>query len=135
MSRIFFDKNEPLYGRNTGKIELLPFTTSLVKDVFQAADPKGNGRDLLALWAMTGGVARYVEIFADNGAWTRKAMLKTVFGVSSSYVDEGRVALGEEFGKDCGVYFSILSAIAAGRTSYAEIKGRNGDRPRRDPAK
>jgi len=122
MNRIFFNKNEPLYGRNTGKIELHPFTTSLVKDVFQAAAPKGGGRDLLALWTMTGGVARYVEIFADNGAWTRKAMLKTVFGVSSSYVDEGRVALGEEFGKDCGVYFSILSAIAAGQTSYAEIK-------------
>jgi len=122
MNRIFFDKNEPLYGRNTGKIELRPFTPFEVKSVFLSGAPKGSNRDLLALWAMTGGVARYVEIFADNGAWTRKAMLKTVFGLSTSYVDEGRVALGEEFGKDCGVYFSILSAIASGRTSYAEIK-------------
>lgn len=122
MNRIFFDKNEPLYGRNTGKIELMPFTTSLLKDVFRQLNPQGSNRDLLALWAMTGGVARYVEIFVDNDALTRKAMLETVFGISSSYVDEGLVALGEEFGKDCGVYFSILSAIASGRTSYAEIR-------------
>lgn len=122
MNRIFFDNTEPLYGRNTGKIELLPFTTSLLKDVFRRQNPHGTNRDLLALWAMTGGVARYVEIFVDDDALSRPAMLETVFGLSSSYVDEGRVALGEEFGKDCGVYFSILSAIASGRTSYAEIR-------------
>ena len=122
MNRIFFDNTEPLYGRNTGKIELLPLTTSLLKDIFHRQNPQGANRDLLALWAMTGGVARYVEIFVDDDALSRPAMLKTVFGLSSSYVDEGRVALGEEFGKDCGVYFSILSAIASGRTSYAEIR-------------
>ena len=75
-----------------------------------------------ALWTLTGGVARYVELLLDAKAFTRKKMLETVFGLSSAYVDEGKVVLGQEFGKDCGVYFSILSAIAAGRTSYAEIR-------------
>ena len=126
MNRIFFSQNEPLYGRNTGKISLQPFSTSLLKEIFRQASPKGTNRDLLALWTMTGGVARYVEIFVDDAALTRVKMLRTAFCLSSSYVDEGRVALGEEFGKDCGVYFSILSAIASGRTSYAEIRNAVG---------
>ena len=37
------------------------------------------------------------------------------------YIDEGRVSLNREFGKEFGVYFSILSAIASGKTSFAEI--------------
>jgi len=53
---------------------------------------------------------------------TRKKMLDNVFSLSSSYIDEGRVILSEEFGKEYGVYFSILSAISAGRTSFAEIR-------------
>ena len=41
-------------------------------------------------------------------------------------MDEGRVALGQEFGKDSGIYFSILASIATGRTSYAEIRNITG---------
>ncbi len=79
-------------------------------------------RDLLALWTLTGGIARYVELFVDSKALTRKKMLDNVFSLSSAYIDEGRVILSDEFGKEYGVYFSILSAISAGRTSFAEIK-------------
>jgi len=49
-------------------------------------------------------------------------MLDNVFSLSSSYIDEGRVILSDEFGKEYGVYFSVLCAISAGRTSFAEIK-------------
>ena len=85
-------------------------------------DSREHRRDLLALWTLTGGIARYVELFVDSRALTRKKMLDNVFSLSSSYIDEGRVILSEEFGKEYGVYFSILSAISAGRTSFAEIK-------------
>jgi AAA+ ATPase superfamily predicted ATPase len=49
-------------------------------------------------------------------------MIKYVCSPSSSYIDEGRVILSDEFGKEYGTYFSILSAIAAGKTSFAEIR-------------
>ena len=122
MNRIFFDDSQPLYGRNTGKIHLDPFPVDVLGTILRECAPRHCKRDLLALWALTGGVARYVELMVDEKAFTRRKMLETVFGLSSSYVDEGRIALGQEFGKDCGVYFSILSAIAAGRTSYADIR-------------
>ena len=70
---------------------------------------------------LTGGVARYVELLMENAAFTREAMFKTVFGGISSFVDEGRIVLAEEFGSDYGTYFSVLAAIAAGATTFGEI--------------
>lgn len=122
MNKIFFDDSQPLYGRNTGKLLVSPFPTELMKNIFRDYNANCSGKDLLALWTLTGGVARYVELFMDAGAWTRNAMLKQVFSLSSSYVDEGRVILSDEFGREYGTYFSILSAIASGKTSFSEIR-------------
>ena len=122
MTKIFFDDSQPLYGRNTGKLSITPFPVSLLKRVMEEHSANYSRRDLLALWTLTGGIARYVELFVDSNALTRKKMLGNVFSLSSSYIDEGRVILSGEFGKEYGVYFSILCAISAGRTSFAEIK-------------
>ncbi len=126
MHKIFFDDSQPLYGRNTGSIRIDPFPTSVIKDIFAAHCPGYAKSDLLALWTLTGGIARYVEHFMDNGAFTRKDMLRLVYSLSSSYATEGETILGAEFGPDHGVYFSIMSAIASGRTSYAEILNQIG---------
>jgi len=55
-------------------------------------------------------------------AFTRKAMLATVFDPTSSYLDEGRTILADEFGPDYGTYFTILAAISSGQTTSAELK-------------
>jgi AAA+ ATPase superfamily predicted ATPase len=47
--------------------------------------------------------------------------IDTVFGGITSFIDEGRTILADEFGKEYGTYFTILSAIASGRTTYAQI--------------
>jgi len=122
MNKIFFDDSQPLYGRNTGTLRVDPFAVDLVKSILCEHSGRCINGDLLALWTLTGGVARYVELFMDARAWTRKAMLKCVCSLSSAYIDEGRVILSDEFGKEYGIYFSILSAIASGRTSFAEIR-------------
>ena len=127
MTKIFFDDSQPLYGRNTGRIDVGPFPTAVLKRILADRNPRFTGRDLLALWTLTGGVARYVELFMDSGATTRKAMLDEAFGSSSAYIDEGRVVLSDEFGKEGGVYFSILSAIASGRSSYADVRNAVGE--------
>lgn len=126
MHKIFFDDSQPLYGRNTGCLRLDPFSTGLLKEILASYCPKPMNADLLTLWTLTGGVARYVEYFMDNEAVTRPAMIRQAISLGSSYVNEGKAILSEEFGKDYGVYFSILSAIAAGKTSYAEIRNEIG---------
>ena len=75
MNRIFKDESEPLYGRNTGLLHVEPFKVSVLKEILVAHAPDYANDDLLALWTMTGGVARYVEQLMDDGAFTREKML------------------------------------------------------------
>ena len=122
MNKIFFADSEPLYGRNTGRLQLQPFKVSLIKEIFRAHHPNYKPADLLALWTLTGGVARYVDLLMSEKAYSRKRMLETVFDPTSSYLDEGRTILADEFGPDYGTYFTILAAISSGQTTSAEIK-------------
>ena len=126
MNKIFFSDAEPLYGRNTGKLELKPFTPDLIKTIFREYKPRFSADDLLALWTLSGGVARYVDIMMTERAFTREAMLKAALSDMSAYIDEGRTALAEEFGPDYGTYFTLLSAIASGKTTTAELKNELG---------
>ena len=122
MNKIFFNYGEPLYGRNTAHLKLEPFSTSLLKRILSTHCPKCSKNDLLALWTMTGGVARYVSLFMDAHAFTRKRMIDLFFSDASPFLEEGRSILMQEFGNDSATYFTILASIAAGHTKFAEIK-------------
>jgi len=126
INKIFFDDSQPLYGRNTGKLQLDPFKVSVIKKIFRDFKPNYRPQDLLDLWTVTGGVARYVELMMENGAFSRKDMLDVIFGRISTFIDEGKTVLSEEFGKEYGTYFAILSAIASGSTTGAEIRNELG---------
>ena len=126
MSRIFEDREAPLYGRNTGKIKVEPFKTSVLKEILCEHNTKFTNDDLLALWTLSGGVARYVALLMDSGAFTCKAMLGEAVRENSPFFDEGKVVLAEEFGKEHGTYFSILSAIAGGKTARDQIESVTG---------
>ena len=126
MNKIFKSRKEPLYGRQTEFIRLKPFTTDALKKILGDFNPKYTGDDLLALYAITGGVAKYVELLMDGGAHTRDAMLSAFFREESTFIDEAKICLSDEFGKDYGTYFTMLSSIAAGRNSRSEIEASVG---------
>ena len=63
-----------------------------------------------------------MQLLVDAGATTKSAMLDHIIKADSIFLGEGKAILIEEFGKDYGVYFSILSAIARGKTSRSEIE-------------
>lgn len=122
MNKIFYNDAEPLYGRNTGHLKLQPFSVALLKEIFATYQPDYRKEDLLALWTVSGGVARYVEMMMSAKAFTREEMLDVIFSMSSAYINEGKAILAEEFGPDYGTYFTILATIASGQTSSAELK-------------
>lgn len=122
MVKIFYDRHEPLYGRCTGCLHLEPFYPSVLKDILGEHSPGYSKDDLLALWTITGGVARYVELFMDNKAFTRRKMINAFFSISTTFIDEGKNVLSEEFGQENAVYFSILAAVAGGKTRFSEIE-------------
>lgn len=122
MNRIFRNHSEPLYGRQTDFLKLKPFTIGTLKEILSDYKPDWKSEDLLALFSFTGGVAKYVELLMDAKAFTRDKMLDVVFREESAFLNEGRLCLGDEFGRDYGTYFSILSAIARGRTTRPQIE-------------
>ena len=122
MNKIFFDDSQPLYGRNTGTLMLKPFGPSLLKEIFRCYKPDYTNSDLLVLWAVSGGVARYVDMMMSAHAFTKAEMLEEIFSPLSAYIPEGRTILADEFGSDYGTYFTLLAAISSGQTTSAELK-------------
>lgn len=122
MTKIFKDKKEPLYNRQSRFMTVRPFTPLVLKDILGEYNPHYTSEDLLALYSFTGGVAKYVQLLVDAGATTRTRMLNQIVKADSVFLGEGKAILIEEFGKDYGIYFSILSAIARGKTSRSAIE-------------
>ena len=123
MKRIFEDKNEPLYGRPTSKFTLLPFTINVLKQILQDNHPNYKNEDLLCLYMITGGVAKYVELLMDAKCYTKEKMLNYVCRQDSYFLSEGRDLMNQEFGDESSTYFSILQLIAGGMTRRSDIDG------------
>lgn len=122
MKKIFEDRKEPLFGRADHKIHLKPFGVETLQEILADNHPGYSDEDLLSFYILTGGVAKYVELFVDNGALTFEAQLDSVFDENSLFIDEGKNLLIEEFGREYTTYFSILSLIASSKTSRSEIE-------------
>lgn len=123
MKRIFEDNGEPLYGRPTSKFTLRPFTIEVLKEILRDHNPEYQPEDLLCLYMITGGVAKYVELLMDAGCTTKVKMLNYVCRQDSYFLTEGRDLLNQEFTDDSTTYFSILQLIASGMTRRADIDG------------
>ena len=126
MKRIFDDKDEPLYGRCTARFNIRPFSILTLKEILGDFNPQYTADDLLCLYMITGGVARYVEQLMTQGAHTKVEMINCTLESGSYFIDEAREMLSDEFGRDYGNYFSILAAIASGNTTRGEIKSYTG---------
>ena len=70
---------------------------------------------------MTGGVAKYVSLLIDAGAFTKDSMIDFVTQSDSPLLTEGKDMLIQEFGRDYSTYFSILQLVASGCTRQSEI--------------
>lgn len=121
MKRIFEDENEPLYGRPTSKFTLRPFTIAVLKEIMADHSPNYSNEDLLCLYMITGGVAKYVELLMDAQCYTKEKMLNYVCRQDSYFLTEGRDIVNQEFSDEGTTYFSILQMIAEGMTRRGDI--------------
>ena len=121
MKRIFDHSDQPLYGRRDSHLRLLPFSIETLKNILADHNPDYNPDDLLCLYMLTGGVAKYVALLMDARATTKQKMLNFALSPDSPFLTEGTELLISEFGRDYGTYFSILQLIASGMTTQNEI--------------
>ncbi|WP_300699151.1 ATP-binding protein [Bacteroides sp.] len=128
MQKIFQNSKEPLFGRADNIIKLSAFDLSTLKEIMHDYHPQYINDDLLALYTFTGGVPKYVELFCDNGTLSVDEMISFMVRENSPFTDEGKNMLIEEFGKNYGTYFSILSCISGGINTQSEIEVALGEK-------
>jgi len=105
----------PLYGRRTGQLMLKQIPFKHYREFF----PKKSHRELIEYFAITGGVPKYIELFADSkDIYT--AIEKNVLKKSSFLYDEPNFLLQKEV-NEVGSYFSLLKTIAAGNHKLTKI--------------
>ncbi len=122
MRHIFEDYSEPLYGRADRFLRIDPFKPSVLQEILLDFQPHATNDDLLALYTVTGGVAKYVMSMMEYEAFKLDGMCDVLFNSNSAFISEGSVMLANEFKADYGIYFSILELIARGVTKRTELQ-------------
>ena len=122
MHKIFENSKEPLFGRATARLHIKQFDIQTMKEILNDHHSGFSKEDLLAFYLFSGGVAKYVELLTNAKAFTLKKIINEILSENSLILEEGRNILIDEFGKDYGNYFSILSLIASSKTSRSEME-------------
>lgn len=128
MNKIFQNSKEPLFGRADNTIKLSPFDTDTLKTIISDYNPDYQNDDLLALYTFTGGIPKYVELICDGCELKVDSMIEFIVRENSPFIDEGKNLLIEEFGKNYGTYFSILSCISGGINTQPAIMTALGEK-------
>jgi AAA+ ATPase superfamily predicted ATPase len=105
----------PLYGRRTGQWQLQPLAFG---DAIRLL-PRYGPEDHVRAYGILGGVPLYLRQF-DDGAALLDNVEQRVLSLGTFLYDEPRFLLLQELGEPHR-HFSILEAIAAGRTRQNEI--------------
>jgi hypothetical protein len=107
--------NSPLYGRRTAQIRLGQIPFKYYSEFF----PGRSRKELIEMYAITGGVPKYIEVFSESKDIYR-AIQKNVLNRSGFLYDEPHFLLQQEV-SEIGSYFSVIRAIAAGNHKLAAI--------------
>ena len=123
MQRIFAGENEPLAGRTTAKLYIEPLKPSALVEMLEDYNVK-TPSNLLFYYSLFGGVPKYYFLLDRYKLFpkSKAEVIKKLFCERNAPLqNEGREIFIEEFGKNYGVYFSILQSIASGNTQMVRI--------------
>ena len=107
--------NSPLYGRRTAQIRLGQIPFRYYGEFF----PDRRRKELIEMYAITGGGPKYVEMFSE-GKDIYRAIQRNILNRSGYLYDEPHFLLQQEV-SEIGSYFSVIRAIAAGNHKLAAI--------------
>jgi len=111
----------PLYGRRTASTRLLPLPLASAALFFRQYTPE----DQFLAWAILGGMPYYLRTFNDNQDIYANIRQHILDAQTGALYNEPRLLLMEEL-REPRNYFSILRAIAQGRTRLNEITQASG---------
>ena len=108
--------SSPLYGRRTAQLHVRPIPFVHYHEFFPDSFSQEK---LIERYSITGGVPKYIEMFAKDEALP-EAIRESLLDPSSFLFDEPSFLLQKEV-SDIGSYFSILRIIAAGNHKLSKI--------------
>lgn len=115
MEKEVLGSKSPLFGRRTGQIVLPPLRFEHLKDFFSHYSKK----DRVYICAVLGGTPAYLQRFSDKRT-IEQNVKDEVLSKNAFLYSEPRFLLMEEL-REPSIYFSILKAIAFGKTRLNEI--------------
>ena len=115
MEREILAYRAPLYGRRTASRYLLPVDLPTAARFF----PAYSAERQMEIWSVLGGMPYYLQIFEDS-AGVLANIRRHILDTQGRLYNEPRLVLMEEL-REPRNYFSILRAIAEGRTRLNEI--------------
>ena len=107
--------SSPLYGRRTAQIQLKQIPFAYYHEFF----PEKDYKNLVEMYAITGGVPKYIELFRENE--DIYSAINTCVLNRSGYLYEEPYFLLQQEVNEIGSYFSIIRAIAAGNSKLSAI--------------
>jgi AAA+ ATPase superfamily predicted ATPase len=122
MKKILGDYSYPLYGRADIMMKLPPLDMGTVMEMLYDIGVKDIS-EMIKFYAVFGGVPKYYEYIDRFKPLDFESAIKTMFFDRRMpfLKDEGKAVLISEFGGEYKIYFSILEAIASGKTTVGEI--------------
>ena len=119
MKAIFYDYQQPLYGRPSYQLLVKAFTPQVVKAIVYAEYPQATAMDVLAVYSITGGVATYIEILAEAQALSVNAAMAFICSARGMWLRaEGEIYLANAFPSEAVTYHEILGALAQGKDRW-----------------
>jgi len=132
MRDIFEGLKEPLYKRATARLLVDEFTPLTVHALLRTLCGTIEARYFFDLYSVFGGVPFYYALFDAgglNGKPLRDILSAMVFERSGILYDEGSDIAIEAMGKSNAIFFSLMAAVAAGKTKYNEMLSASGVAP------
>lgn len=122
MTKAYVGKHAPLVNSYDELLRLSVYTPSELKQVLKSAHPSLTQEELLAVYAFTSGVPKYVDYLLLHNAYNVEDIVSLICTPYSPYWYEGKSLLIPNVGKEYTFYFSILSCIAYNVTSRSCIE-------------
>lgn len=121
MEKEVLGRKSPLFGRRTGQIALHPLSFGDLKLFF----PRYSKEDRVFTFSILGGTPAYLQRFSNHKT-IEQNVKEEIINKNGFLFSEPRFLLIEEL-REPAIYFSILKAIAFGRTRLNEIVQENRD--------
>lgn len=108
-------------------IDLQSFTIPEIKELLENSKDYSH-KNLLSFYMITGGMPKYISILLDNKIFKSEDILPFALYKNSPFINEGINRLIKVFGRNYGIYFTILQLAATGtnrRSDIEKIVGKN----------